>query len=44
MTLVLETDRLLLRHIEWTDLDALAAIMGDPEVMHYIGNGAPLPM
>ena len=41
MTLVLETDRLLLRHIEWTDLDALAAIMGDPEVMHYIGNGAP---
>ena len=39
-TIVLETDRLILRHFEWTDLDALAAIMGDPEVMRFIGNGA----
>ena len=40
-TTVLETDRLILRHFEWTDLDALAAIMGDPQVMRYIGNGSP---
>jgi ribosomal-protein-alanine N-acetyltransferase len=38
---VLETPRILLRHLEWSDLDALAAIMGDPEVMRYIGNGSP---
>ena len=40
-TTVLETDRLVLRHLEWEDLDALAAIMGDAEVMRYIGNGVP---
>jgi ribosomal-protein-alanine N-acetyltransferase len=38
---VLETDRLILRHLEWTDLDALHAIMSDPEVMRYVGKGAP---
>ncbi|MGB7158916.1 MAG: GNAT family N-acetyltransferase [Tepidisphaeraceae bacterium] len=39
--IVLETDRLILRHLEWEDLDALAAMMADPDVMRYIGNGAP---
>ncbi len=36
---ILETERLLLRDLETGDLDALAAIYGDPEVMKYIGNG-----
>jgi len=36
---VLETDRLILRHFAWDDLDDLAAIYGDPEVTRYIGNG-----
>src|SRR5215212_6647804 len=39
MSIVLETDRLVLRQLEWPDLDALGAIMADPEVMRYIGNG-----
>ncbi|HEV2296454.1 MAG TPA: GNAT family N-acetyltransferase [Tepidisphaeraceae bacterium] len=38
-TFVLETDRLILRHLEWSDLDALHAILSDPDVMRYIGNG-----
>jgi [ribosomal protein S5]-alanine N-acetyltransferase len=38
---VLETERLILRHLEWEDLDALAAIMADTEVMRYIGAGTP---
>ncbi len=40
-TIVVETDRLILRHLEWSDLDALHAIMSDPEVMRYVGNGSP---
>ena len=40
-TVVLETDRLLLRHFEWPDLDALHAIMSDPDVMRYVGTGKP---
>ena len=39
-TTVLETERLLLRHFEWSDLDALHAIMSDPDVMRYVGNGS----
>ena len=39
--IVLETDRLILRHLEWSDLDALHSIMADPDVMRYIGNGFP---
>ena len=38
---VLETERLILRHIEWSDLDALHALMSDPDVMRYVGNGSP---
>src|SRR5262245_42942106 len=41
MATIIETDRLLLRHLEWEDLDALAAIMADPLVMRYIGPGEP---
>src|SRR6266496_1124160 len=39
-TVVLETDRLILRHFTPDDLDDLAAIYGDAEVMRYIGTGA----
>lgn len=40
-TTVLETDRLILRHLEWGDFDALHALMSDPVVMRYVGNGSP---
>jgi [ribosomal protein S5]-alanine N-acetyltransferase len=36
---VLETDRLLLRHLSLDDLDALAAIQADPQVMRYFTSG-----
>jgi ribosomal-protein-alanine N-acetyltransferase len=39
--IVLETERLILRQLEWDDLDALAAMMSDAETMRYIGNGSP---
>jgi ribosomal-protein-alanine N-acetyltransferase len=39
-TVVLETDRLILRHFTADDLDDLAAIYADPDVMRYIGEGA----
>src|SRR5690242_15142955 len=37
--IVLETPRLLLRHFTPEDLDDLAAIYADGDVMRYIGNG-----
>jgi ribosomal-protein-alanine N-acetyltransferase len=37
--LVLETDRLTLRHLTLDDLDAMAAIQSDPEVMRYFPAG-----
>lgn len=37
-----ETDRLILRGLEQGDLDAYAAMMGDPEVTRYLGDGKPL--
>ena len=40
-TVVVETERLMLRHFEWSDLDALAAIMADADVMRFVGNGSP---
>jgi [ribosomal protein S5]-alanine N-acetyltransferase len=39
MTTVIETPRLLLRELADDDLDALAAIFADPEVMRFIGTG-----
>jgi hypothetical protein len=38
----LETERLLLRQFRDTDIDAYAAMLADPEVMRYIGEGKPL--
>jgi ribosomal-protein-alanine N-acetyltransferase len=39
---LIETDRLLLRDLEPSDEDALAAIFADEEVMRYIGAGGVL--
>ncbi len=39
---VLETERLLLRQPGEDDLDALAAMYADAEVMRYIGDGQPV--
>jgi ribosomal-protein-alanine N-acetyltransferase len=41
MGTVIETDRLVLRQMAWDDLDALAELYADPEVMRYIGSGQP---
>ncbi|HEY0079957.1 MAG TPA: GNAT family N-acetyltransferase [Pyrinomonadaceae bacterium] len=41
MRLEIETARLRLRPFREADLDALAAIRADPEVMRYIGAGLP---
>jgi RimJ/RimL family protein N-acetyltransferase len=38
----IETERLLLRGWRAADLDALAALCADPEVMRFIGDGVPL--
>lgn len=38
----LETARLYLRPIEADDLDSLAEIFSDPDVMHYLPAGAPI--
>lgn len=38
----LVTERLLLRGLEPSDLDAYAAICADPEVRRYLGDGRPL--
>lgn len=39
---MLETDRLTLRMLRESDIDAYAEMCGDPEVMRYIGDGQPL--
>ncbi len=38
---VIETDRLRLRMIRQSDLDDLAALFADPDVMRYVGDGRP---
>ncbi|PYJ48599.1 MAG: hypothetical protein DME87_12045 [Verrucomicrobia bacterium] len=38
----IETCRLCLRVFELADLDALAKINSDPEVMRYTGDGSPV--
>jgi RimJ/RimL family protein N-acetyltransferase len=40
--LTLESDRLTLRMLRDSDLDAYAEMCADPEVMLYIGDGQPL--
>jgi ribosomal-protein-alanine N-acetyltransferase len=37
---IIETPRLILRWFQRSDLEDLAALMADPEVMRYIGSGA----
>ena len=38
---VIETERLRLRMLRDSDLDNLAALFADPDVMRYVGNGQP---
>jgi ribosomal-protein-alanine N-acetyltransferase len=40
---IVETERLILRPFTPDDLDALAAINSDPDVMRFIGDGKPAP-
>ena len=39
-SILLETERLILRRIKLSDLDDMARINGDPDVMRYIGDGS----
>jgi RimJ/RimL family protein N-acetyltransferase len=43
MTVLLETERLVLRRFTPDDLDDLVALHNDPEVMFFINAGAPSP-
>lgn len=36
MTMILETKHLLIREFDESDLDALHAITGDPDVIRYV--------
>jgi len=38
----IETERLLLRKFRPDDLDELAKLFSDPDVMRYVGNGQPI--
>jgi RimJ/RimL family protein N-acetyltransferase len=40
--ITLETDRLILRMLRESDVDAYAEMCADPEVMRYLGDGQPL--
>ncbi len=40
-TTVLETDRLVLREVQYSDVDAIASLCGDEEVMRYFGGAMP---
>jgi len=42
MPIRLDTERLWLREFRGSDLDAYAAMLADPEVMRYIGDGKTL--
>jgi ribosomal-protein-alanine N-acetyltransferase len=39
---IVETERLMLRHLRSEDLDEFYKICGDPEIMRYVGDGQPL--
>jgi RimJ/RimL family protein N-acetyltransferase len=43
LVITLATDRLTLRMLHESDLDACAEMFADPEVMRYIGDGQPVP-
>lgn len=38
---IIETERLRLRRLRDSDIDDLAALFADPDVMRYVGNGVP---
>ena len=40
-SITIETERLRLRMLKDSDVDNLAALFADPEVMRYVGNGQP---
>ncbi len=42
MKKIIETERIILRELEMSDLERLAEIYADPEVMRYIGRGGIL--
>jgi RimJ/RimL family protein N-acetyltransferase len=44
MTVLLETERLVLRRLTPDDLDDLVALHNDPDVMFFINAGAPSPL
>lgn len=39
---VFETERLVVRHLRPGDLDDFAALMGDPVIARFMGDGEPL--
>lgn len=39
---ILETERLIVRHLRPDDLDEMYTICSDPELMRQVGNGQPL--
>lgn len=39
---ILETEQLIIRHLQPTDLDEFCEICGDAEIMRYVGNSQPL--
>lgn len=41
VSVILETERLVLREWETEDAAALYAVVGDPEVMRFVGDGRP---
>ena len=41
-SVAIETERLRLRMFQASDLDSLAALFADPDVMRYVGNGEPV--
>ena len=41
-SVTIETERLRLRMLRDSDLDDLAALFADPDVMRYVGNGQPV--
>jgi len=43
MTIIQETERLHIRHIDQQDVDDMFAVYGDAESMRWVGDGAPLP-
>ncbi len=39
MTIFLETERLIIKNLELSDLENLITLRSDPKVMQYVGNG-----